>query len=40
MQAEGLSNPEIFAQLQAELAQWRFRPPELTERQIRRIIYG
>jgi hypothetical protein len=40
MQGEGLSNPEIFARLQAELAQWRFRTPELTERQIRRIIYG
>ena len=40
MQAEGLSNPEIFARLQAELAQWRFCAPGLTERQIRRIIYG
>ncbi len=40
MQGEGLSNPEIFARLQAELAQGRFRAPELTERQIRRIIYG
>ena len=40
LQAEGLSNPEIFARLQAELAQWRFRAPELSERQIRRIIYG
>ena len=40
MQGEGLSNPEIFARLQAELEQWRFRAPGLTERQIRRIIYG
>jgi hypothetical protein len=40
MQGEGLSNPEIFARLQAELAQWRFCAPGLTERQIRRIIYG
>ncbi len=40
LQAEGLSNPEIFARLQVELEQWRFRAPGLTERQIRRIIYG
>jgi hypothetical protein len=40
LQGEGLSNTEIFAQLQAELAQWRFRAPPLSERQIRRIIYG
>lgn len=40
LQAEGLSNPEIFARLKPELAQWRFRAPELSERQIRRIIYG
>jgi len=40
LQAEGLSNAEIFAQLVPELAQWRFRAPELSERQIRRIIYG
>jgi hypothetical protein len=40
LQADGLSNPEIFARLQAELEQWRFRAPGLTERQIRRIIYG
>ena len=40
MQGEGLANPEIFARLQAELEQRRFRAPGLTERQIRRIIYG
>ncbi len=40
LQAEGLANPEIFARVSAELAQWRFRAPRFTARQIRRIIYG
>jgi hypothetical protein len=40
LQAEGLANAEIFARLLAELEQLRFRAPELSERQIRRIIYG
>ncbi|HEY1261838.1 MAG TPA: hypothetical protein VGF34_21520 [Stellaceae bacterium] len=40
LQADGLSNPEIFARLMAELRQWRFRAPAYSERQLRRIIYG
>ena len=40
LQAEGLSNTEIFARVVEEIAQMRFRAPELSERQIRRIIYG
>jgi hypothetical protein len=40
LQAEGLSNSEIFARLVSEVAQLRFRAPGLSERQIRRIIYG
>jgi hypothetical protein len=40
LQAEGLSNGEIYSQLRAELSRWRFRAPEYTERQIRRLIYG
>jgi hypothetical protein len=40
LQAEGLSNAAIFARLAGELAEWRFRAPEYSERQIRRIIYG
>jgi len=40
LQAEGLSNAEIFARVLQEVGQWRFRAPELSERQIRRIIYG
>ena len=40
LQAEGLSNSEIYSRLRAELPRWRFRAPEYTERQIRRLIYG
>jgi hypothetical protein len=40
LQAEGLSNSEIYSRLRAELSRWRFRAPEYTERQIRRLIYG
>ena len=40
LQAEGLSNPEIFTRLAAEIERWRFRAPRLTTRQIRRMIYG
>ena len=40
LQTEGRSNDEIFSRLPAELKRWRFRAPEYSERQIRRIIYG
>ena len=40
LKAEGLPNSEIYVRLQGELARWRFRAPEYTERQIRRLIYG
>ena len=40
LQAEGLSNSEIFVRLAAELERWRFRAPAYSERQIRRMIYG
>ena len=40
LQADGLSNPQIYLQLTAELAARRFRAPPYTERQIRRMIYG
>ena len=40
LQAEGLSNPEIYERLRSELARWRFRAPDYTERQLRRLIYG
>ena len=40
LQGEGLSNSAIFAQLAAELERWRFRAPQYSERQLRRMIYG
>jgi thioesterase domain-containing protein len=40
LQAEGLSNEAIFARISAELPRRRFRAPDYTPRQIRRIIYG
>jgi hypothetical protein len=40
LQAEGLSNPSIYMRLAAELSAWRFRAPQFTARQIRRMIYG
>jgi hypothetical protein len=35
-----MRNPEIFAQIHAELARRVVAPPALSERQIRRIVYG
>jgi len=40
LQAQGRSNSEIFQMIVQELTQRRFRAPTLTERQIRRVIYG
>jgi hypothetical protein len=40
LQGQGLSNRAIYLQLSAELTSRRFRAPEYSERQIRRIIYG
>lgn len=40
LQREGLSNPDIYRQVALETTQRRFRAPELTARQIRRLIYG
>lgn len=40
LQKAGYSNQEIFARLRDELGGRRFKAPELSERQIRRIIYG
>jgi hypothetical protein len=40
LQAQGLSNTEIFSRLALELRIRRFRAPEYSERQIRRMIYG
>jgi hypothetical protein len=40
LKAHGTRNPEIFARLAAELAHRVVAAPALTERQLRRIIYG
>ncbi|MCW0212496.1 MAG: hypothetical protein OJJ54_03985 [Pseudonocardia sp.] len=40
LQGGGLTNDRIFAQLGAELAARRVAPPELSARQLRRIVYG
>ena len=40
LQAEGMPNRGIYATIAAELEDWRFRAPRLSERQIRRIVYG
>ena len=40
LQVFGAKNPEIFARLHAELRERVVAAPELTERQLRRIIYG
>lgn len=40
LQMEGVANSTIFSRIAAELRGRRFRAPALTERQIRRLIYG
>lgn len=40
LRAHGLRNETIYARISAELAERRFAAPPLTERQIRRLIYG
>jgi phage host-nuclease inhibitor protein Gam len=40
LQRAGKRNEEIFELLADECASWRFRPPSLSSRQLRRIVYG
>ena len=40
LRAEGVRNRAIYARVVAEMDGWRFRVPRLSERQIRRIVYG
>jgi hypothetical protein len=40
LQKRGLANPEIFTEISGELRWWRVAAPTLSQRQIRRIIYG
>ena len=36
----GLRNDQIYPHIGAELVSWRVRPPALSPRQIRRMVYG
>jgi hypothetical protein len=40
LQTQGMKNPEIFQQIAAELDRRVVSPPPLSERQLRRIVYG
>ena len=40
LKAEGLRNDAIFRQVAEDIAAWRFAAPPITERQVRRMIYG
>ena len=40
LQRHGFTNREIYAEIARELETRRFRAPQLSERQIRRRIYG
>lgn len=40
LKARGLTNEQIFERVAAELPQRRVAPPELSLRQLRRIVYG
>lgn len=40
LQAGGAANPEIFERIAAELPHRAVAPPELSLRQLRRIVYG
>jgi hypothetical protein len=40
MQSIGLANAEIYEQIAEELAHRPVAPPVLSERQIRRLVYG
>lgn len=40
LKARGYKNPAIYEQVLAEVAMRRFVAPALSERQIRRLIYG
>ena len=40
LKAEGWRNDAIYQRIVADTAEWRFVAPTLTERQVRRMIYG
>lgn len=40
LQHDGMKNPEIFARIDSELSRRVVAAPELSARQLRRIVYG
>ena len=40
LRAAGYANPVTFERIRRELRFWRVAAPELSDRQVRRIIYG
>jgi hypothetical protein len=40
LKARGLTNDQVFSRISAEIPQRRYGPPELSLRQLRRIVYG
>lgn len=40
LQTHGVRNPQAFERIAAELAQRVTAPPQLSQRQLRRIVYG
>src|SRR5579875_2791095 len=40
LQAAGLTNPQIFARLRAEIPQRRFAAEPVSDRQLMRMVYG
>lgn len=40
LQSRGLTNPEIFSRISSELPRRAVAPPDLSLRQLRRIVYG
>jgi hypothetical protein len=40
LKARGLTNDQTFGQIAAEIPQRRYAPPDLSARQLRRIVYG
>jgi len=40
LKARGLTNDQAFGQIAAEIPQRRYAPPEYSQRQLRRIVYG
>ena len=40
LKTQGMRNPEVFERIKAELADRVVAAPELSERQLRRLVYG